>query len=399
MNLSPFADTHEMQVGAIAERSRDLLFRLADAIKPPDEYTSPHLGQGAILNAIILVEAAMMREREEDIQAAAKHLRHAMALLDEMPLSSSLYRGITGLGWAMQTFPMPELLEGRDETLRDLDRLLADGIEVTRNLNIDIINGVAGIAVYAIARGREQDSSFELWRSLDDVFSRYFSSWSIGDHLPHKSAANNLGVAHGVPGLLAVGAVAHARGLLPENTGALLGSALDLLWTHARLEDGMYTYPTHHGAPARSRLAWCYGALGMAATFRNAIPLDPANAERAVRMIESGIAQYASGAHGIRDATLCHGHAGVALTFEYLAQSDAFEPGLTAALRNAALTASSAALDEERRDLGDCVYFHWTPEGMKSRMSFLEGGPGVALAIAAAYAGAKRPWMNLLAYY
>ena len=399
MSLFPFADTDEMQVGAIAKRSRDLLFRLADAIKPPDQYTSPHLGQGAILNAIILVEAALMREREEDIRAAARHLRHAMALLDEMPLSSSLYRGITGLGWAMQTFPMPELLEGRDETLCDLDRLLADGIEVTRNLNIDIINGVAGIAVYAIARGREQDSSVELWQALDDVFSRYFSSWSIGDHQPHKSAANNLGVAHGVPGLLAVGAVARARGLLPENTGALLGAALDLLWTHARLEDGMYTYPTHHGAPARSRLAWCYGALGMAATFRNAIPLDPANAERAVRMIESGIAQYASGTHGIRDATLCHGHAGVALTFEYLAQSDAFEPGLTAALRNAASTASSAALDEERRDLGDCVYFHWTPEGMKSRMSFLEGGPGVALAIAAAYAGAKRPWMNLLAYY
>lgn len=399
MNLSPFAETYEMQVGVIAERSRDMLFRLADAIKPPGQYTSPHLGQGAILNAIILGEAALMREREEDIQLAAGHLRHAMALLDEMPLSSSLYRGITGMGWAMQTFPMPELLEGRDETLCDLDRLLADGIEVTRNLNIDIINGLSGIAVYAIARGGEQDTSVELWRSLDGAFSRYFSSWSIGDHQPHKCAANNLGVAHGVPGLLAVGTVAHARGLLPESTAGLLRSALDLLWVNARLEDGLYSYPTHHGAPERSRLAWCYGALGMAATFRNAIALDSANAERAVRMIESGIAQYASGAHGIRDATLCHGHAGVALTFEYLAQSDNFEPGLTAALRNAALAASSVALDEERRDLGDCVYFHWTPEGMKSTMSFLEGGPGVALAIAAAYAGAKRPWMNLLGYY
>lgn len=399
MNLQPIANTDENQTGIVIERSKDLLFRLADAIKAPDQYASPHLGQGAILNAIVLVEAGLLRQREEDIQAAARHLRHAMALLDEMPLSSSLYRGITGLGWAMQAFPMPELLDGRDETLGDLDRLLADGIEVTRNLNIDIINGLAGIAVYAIARGAEQDSSVDLWRSLDDVFSRYFSSWSIGDHQPGKSAANNFGVAHGVPGLLGVGAVARARGLLTENTGERLTSGLDMLWTHARREDGFYSYPTQHGAPARSRLAWCYGALGIAATFKNAIPLDPANAERAVRMIESGIAQYASGDHGIRDATLCHGEAGVALTFEYLAQGDVFEPALKAALRNAALKASGAALDEERRDLGDCVYFHWTPDGMKSKMSFLEGGPGVALAISAAYAGAPRPWMNLLAYY
>lgn len=389
----------EVSATTLYARGRDLLFRIADDIKPPAEYQSPYIGQGSVLNAIVLCEAASLRGREEDLHAAAAHLRHGMALLDEVPLSSSLYRGITGFGWALQVFPMPELMPEREEILRDLDELLADGLEVTRNHNIDIINGIAGVAVYALARGGAEPSSQALWQALDALIVRYCAQWAPGSHENAKHASNNLGLAHGIPGLLAVGAVAHARGLLSAGAGAALKNGFDAFWSVAREPEGRCWYPTYQSVPTRSRLAWCYGGLGIAAIFKLGIALDAANAARFERVLVSSIAQYESGDHGIRDASLCHGDAGVTLSLEYLARGVGIDADLRRRLHLAATHAGALALDAERSDLGVGAFLHSTAQGMVHKMSFLEGGAGIALAITSAYADAPRPWMQLIGYY
>jgi Lanthionine synthetase C-like protein len=399
MNSPNTVDASAQVIDTVVSRSRDLLFRIADGIQAPQTYSSPFLGQGSVLNSIVLTEAGELRARDEDIVAAAQHLRHGMQMLDAMPLSSSLYRGITGFGWAVQTFPKPEFFPERDELLCDLDELLADGVEVTRNPNIDLINGLAGIAVYALSRGNQEASSKGLWSALDQAFCDYLRGWSPGAHYPEKSAANNLGVAHGVPGLLAVGAVACAKGWMSESAMRTISAGFETLWSNARRQDGHFCYPVYDSAPKRARLAWCYGSLGIAAAFRHAIALDAANAERFESMVASSLQQYASGDHGIRDASLCHGEAGVALSLEYLAQGSSLSSEIRGAVREQSLRASRIALDSERRDMGEGAYLHSTAEGMKVLPSFLEGGAGVALAIVSAYAERPRPWMALLGYY
>lgn len=393
--MPPIADDARV----LYARGIDLLLRIADDIKPPEHYPSPHVGQGSVLNAIILQEAAAVRGREQDLHAAAAHLRHGMTLLDAMPLSSSLYRGITGFGWALETFAAPELLPERDEILQDLDDLLAEGLETTGNHNIDIINGVAGIAVYALARGARTASSRALWQVLEPLIAGYCRNWRPGSYESDKHTGNNLGVAHGPPGLLLVGAVAHARELLSEEAAAALRTAYDTLWSAARDREGSCWYPTHHARQEPSRLAWCYGALGLAATFKQGGGLDETNLARAMRMVESSLVQYEAGRHGIRDASLCHGDAGVTLSLEYLARGMSLQPELRARLHAAAIQAGNAALDAERGELGVGAFLHSTAEGMVFRMSFLEGGPGIALAIVSAYAEAPRPWMQSIGYF
>lgn len=384
---------------ALHARGKDLLLRIADDIKPPSEYATPYIGQGSILNAMVLSEAAVLRDREADLHAAAAHLRHGMALLETVPLSSSLYRGITGFGWALQVFARPELVPEREEILRDLDELLADGLEVTSNHNIDIINGVAGVAVYALARGADEPSAQGLWRTLDALIVSHCGRWSPGSHESPKHASNNLGLAHGVPGLLAVGAAAHARGLLSDAASDALGKGLDMLWSTAREPEGLCWYPTYHSIQTRSRLAWCYGGLGIAAVFKLGIPLDSENARRFERVLASSIAQYESGQHGIRDASFCHGEAGVTLSLEYLARGMEIEDSLRARLHAAVIRSGTLALDAEQPGLGEGAFLHSTAAGMVHRMSFLEGGAGIALAITSAFADAPRPWMQLIGYY
>lgn len=397
MNRMKLKDADDAPSSLLAERSKDLLVRWASLVKEPDAYKYPYLGHGSILNTIVLLEASALQAREDYVLAAAKHLEQGMALLDKLPLSSSLYRGISGIGWAVQNFSRPDLLPWREEVLGDLDNLLAEGLEVTNNLNIDIINGLAGIAVYAVARGLDQTSSRELWAVLDHKISDYFATWCTSAHEDRQpeSVANNLGVAHGVPGLLSVAAVASSRGLLSGQTQALLKKGLDTLWNVALVENGKISYPCRHGETKTSRLAWCYGGLGIAATFKNGAAIDAANIQRLRLISESSLAQYEAGAHGIRDASLCHGYAGAALTFQYLAQSGILEDELASLLRTTSHDACSAALDSGIQRAGTSS----TARGMVPSPSFLEGGAGVALALSAMFSERRPSWMDLLSYY
>ena len=389
----------EAREHSVCDRAQHMLVEIAENIRPAETFSTPHLGVGSVLNAIVLTEVGSLLQQEDHYSAAVLHLRQAMKLLDEMPLSSSLYRGITGLGWALGSFPRTILLPESSQILRDLDELLAEGLESTNNHNIDIINGIAGIVVYALARGSTEASSRTLWTTLDNAITRYFVAWKPGTYPSDKSAGNNFGLAHGPPGLLAVSAVAHSRGLLSESASAAVRSGFDLFWAQSRGTRSLPWYSTFYGDKARSRLAWCYGALGVSAAFKQAIPLDQVNSERCTSLIASSIEQYQSGDHGIRDATLCHGDAGVTLSLAYLARDTAMDAGLAIQLREATLQSAERALDAVRPDIGVGAILHSTPHGMRHSTSLLQGGVGVALAIVSAYGDTHRPWMELLGYY
>lgn len=385
----------------LMERSNSLLLRCARQFGDPAASLQPYLGQGSVLSAILIQQAAEASGDAEALRLAAAHLNHGGELLDKIPLSSSLYRGVTGFGWAVQTFARPDLLPWREEFLADLDDILAEGLEATENLNIDIINGLAGIAVYALSRGNTTPSATAMWTAVDERMAQFLATcrFEAGDAPSTPGAAENLGVAHGLPGLLSVGAVAAARGMLSASTSAAIREKLDLLWGAAFESDGEACFGTRLGQSKQARLAWCYGGLGLATTFGNAVGLDPTNAERANLLCKSALAQFRAGAHGCNDASLCHGHAGVALAFAYLARTAWVDPALTEALREAALKACLQALESELPGENGPVFLYSSANTMKPSGSFLEGGPGVALSLASVFAARPAEWMQTLAYY
>ena len=393
--------SHNSTERLLADRSGALLLRYAMKIGAPEACKQPFLGQGSVLNAILLQQAAAISGSEDHLLSAAEQLDHGAALLERLPLSSSLYRGIAGFGWAVETFARPELLPWRPDFVGDLDDVLAEGLEVTENLNIDIVNGLAGIMVYAIARGDTAPSSVVLWEAINEKVAHFLIEWRSRANAAHgrEGAGNNLGVAHGVPGLLSVAVWAAARGLLPMHTRQLLLENIDFLWSVAINKGDDVYFPNRFGQVNPARLAWCYGGLGLAATFGNAAALDPINGERANRLCQSSLVQYRAGDHGIRDASLCHGHAGVAMAFGYLARAPWANCVLADKLRESAFVACSEALDSEIEDPDGPVFLHSTQKGMLPSASFLEGGPGIALALVASFTERPPTWMEVLAYY
>lgn len=378
-----------------------LLFRMADAIAAQHSWRVPYISMGCALNALVLQDAG---RRSAPLLAdmyytnAASQLDRALALQDSISPNSSLYKGVTGLGWAVQVFDQPARLPWRDEFLAYLDQELTEALIEPGEIDLDIVNGFAGICVYALARGNTGPTQSALWGVLCDKFFEILSSWIKDFGGPQGSKTNrNLGVAHGMPGIIGLAATAVDREYLSAQVRDVVLQSLDVLWG-LRLPSGSH-FPYECGKVQRARLGWCYGGLGIAAVYRNSLRISQSSIGRFQSICNACVDQYADNSHGIEDASLCHGHAGVALAFAVFARTQGIDGNLATRLLFLADRAAEAALAlEVQTDRGPSFLFS-AAAGMRDYATFLEGGPGVALALSAARAPTRSACLDLLGYY
>ncbi|HEV7518070.1 MAG TPA: lanthionine synthetase LanC family protein, partial [Thermoanaerobaculia bacterium] len=218
----------------------------------------------------------------------------------------------------------------------------------------------------------------------------------------------NLGVAHGVPGVigflaLALDAAAGLPAATAEEARRLLEGAVD--WVLAqRLPTGaasLFPYNFTPGMePSASRLAWCYGDLGIAATLLAAARVagEPAWEAEALVTARHAAARPAEGA-GVVDAGLCHGAAGVAHLFNRLHQASG-DDALGAAAR--AWFGRALALRQPGEGIGG--FRAWLPDGAdragdlgwRSDPGFLTGVAGIGLALLAATTPVAPDWDRVL---
>src|SRR5436305_8017419 len=125
----------------------------------------------------------------------------------------------------------------------------------------------------------------------------------------------NLGVAHGLPGVLPVLAQALALGAAPESTRELLRGAVAWLLSRKLPVEESAVFPSAWGpgvAPQAARTAWCYGDPGIAAALWISARAsgEPAWEAEALGLART-VARRAPERCGVRDAGLCHGAAGI----------------------------------------------------------------------------------------
>ncbi|HSK76582.1 MAG TPA: lanthionine synthetase LanC family protein, partial [Thermoanaerobaculia bacterium] len=126
----------------------------------------------------------------------------------------------------------------------------------------------------------------------------------------------NLGVAHGVPGIVAALAGIVAAGVAQPRAGRLLEEAVAWMLAEGKLPPGAgAVFPSHlapGASPKPSRQAWCYGDPGIAAALLGAARQagEPSWEREALETARSAAACSREAA-GIKDAGLCHGAAGL----------------------------------------------------------------------------------------
>ena len=409
--------------GELAERVRETIEQIGAAL-PGAPAVSPYseapgepatLAGGNAGHAIFYSYLAQAWNREDLAAQAEGFLDQAVEALANEPMGASLYGGFAGVAWSAQHLQgrLYESEEGEDPN-EEIDGALSELLAHPWSETYDLIGGLVGFCVYALERIDRPSARLCLERAidrLDDLAERQEDgkiSWftppeQLPDHQRETSPNGyyNLGVAHGVPGVVAVLAGACAAGVAVEKARPLLEGAVTWLLAH-QLPEGMgsrYGYTVSPGVEDRhpSRVAWCYGDLGLAAALACAArAVGRPDWEAEAIAIAAGSAARPEEEAGVRDAGLCHGAVGNAHIFNRFYQATGDER-----FKAAAASWYAKALDLRQPGEGIAGFRSWFggfqsgPDWIASK-GFLEGAAGVGLGLLAAISEIEPEWDRVL---
>lgn len=288
--------------------------------------------------------------------------------------------------------------------------LLAVLSEFADGLHFDLLRGLVGCGIYALLRYPRPAARCCLEAIVHQLAVRAIATESGGvtwltqrsmmtplERTIHSTPVANLGVAHGIPAIIAFLAQVTARGVALPTSRVLLGRALEWLVEQRLPRDAASVFPWTVPSPSYSvpRLGWCYGDSGIAAALGMA---SAALNDRVLQDLALSVGLHAAerspaSAH-VDETCLCHGSAGIALAFKRLA-----EIAPESALERAALcwltrTISQGSSNGEVRYLArDQVTGQWS-----DAPGLLTGSAGVGLVLLAALSGVPTEWDFLLLF-
>lgn len=238
--------------------------------------------------------------------------------LERMPMGPGLHDGLSGVALAIEcAYQTGRRFSEHREALRPLYTQLAQLAGTSRLGNCDLISGAAGIGV-ALSAVHPQPADL-LAGLVENIlgtvnFDRNPPLWAIDESGRRGLAGQDLGIAHGIPGLMLV--LVRLRCLVApkvaERIDAFLRQSARWLANCVNAPGSGSMFPYTSGQETSSRLAWCYGDLsvayallasGVCADDDLAVSLGRTAVNRAItRPIEEV---------GVNNAFLCHGSSGL----------------------------------------------------------------------------------------
>ena len=380
--------------GALRDQALHLAGRLSATVQPVPaaDCEDASLASGAAGLAVCSGQFARTRADQHAAEIALTQLEMAVDSVAAGPLTSSLYAGFTGIAWAVEL--VDQLLgAGRPDSTDEIDDALARLLlRYPEHAPYDLSGGLTGLGVYALTRwpyagavqcalGVVEQLARRARHDRDGVF------WLSPPSLQHRlylPGAVDLGVAHGIAGVIPFLARACRLGLARHVVRPLLDGAVSWLLAHmVDTEEGpTVPYLVAEGvAPALARSAWCHGDPGVAIALLLAARdvAEPSWAAVATDLAVRSAVRPPYRA-GVADAGLCHGSAGLAHLFNRMHQMTS-EPVL-----------ANAARFWVERTLELCA----TSGPAFSGPGLLNGAAGVALAMEAASTTAEPAWDQML---
>jgi lantibiotic modifying enzyme len=376
------------------------------------------LAGGAAGLAVLFAYLGEAQRESADQTAAQQWLARAVQAVSEVEAPASLYSGLTGVAWVAahlrEQFPDLDIEPIGDE----IDEVLLEHLERSPWPDTyDLIDGLVGFGVYALERLAVGADAARLAAvaCLESVIDHLAETaerrpegiaWvSCSEWLPpdlrekHPARCYNLGLAHGIPGVIALLGRACAAGVAVEKAWPLLeGAARWLMVRRAMVGTDGFPYCIEPGLPSvPARLAWCYGDPGMAAALLLAARCTGEPAwERAALAVARRAARRPPDEAEVVDAGLCHGAAGLGHLFNRLFQATG-EPRL----RDAARFWLQRTLELRQPDRGLAGFATWNPGpeeslGWTADPGFLTGAAGIALALLAAVTPIEPAWDRVL---
>ncbi len=407
--------------GNIADDARKLVVEIAEQLRnwdpPPGESHPPgwsaSIASGYSGLALFFAYLAVARLDNSGAERAVHFLDKAMDRVAEEAMNPSLYSGFCGVAWAISHLQKQAMIAQGEDATDTVDAALAEFLAQSPwKGDFDLVNGVVGFGVYALERLPNPEAIKLLSRVVDclgESAARVESGltwWTNPLWLPRQVRKHypngyfNAGLAHGVPGIIALLAAACAADVNADKARSLLEQAVAwLLAQEIRIGDwiGFPPWIEPDIAPAKNRLAWCYGDLGISIALLSAAHAvgNQVWEERALAIVQRAAHCPVEQAN-IQDAGLCHGAAGAGHLFNRLYQATG-----DSAFAEVSRFWFERTLAMREPGRGIAGYAAWwsTEDGHTKWMTepgFLLGVAGIGLALLAAITPAEPRWDRLL---
>jgi class I lanthipeptide synthase len=391
---------HPILEGTLRDRALQAVEEIAADLPFPPAFSLARGSAGQSLFFLYLDQAFPGRGHGD---TAVDLLERAIDAIRDPTVPAGLYSGFAGVAWAVEHV-LPRL--GEEEDLgEEIAFILQEHLSQSPwQRHYDLIGGLVGYGVYAIERlprpGARECLDLVVVR-LAELAERQgpgLTWFTPPELLPPRALEMcpagyyNLGVSHGVPGVIALLREIEAAGLSTTRTRELLEGAMAWLRAQKLPPDSGSVFPYHVAPgiePRPSRLAWCYGDLGIAAALRDVdetLALDLGRKAAAWPIDEARI----------KDAGLCHGAAGIAHLFNRLHQVSGDR-----LFAEAARVWFEKVLDLRRPGEGVAGFLSWDADerdelGWRSDPGFLMGAAGIGLALLSAATARVPDWDRVL---
>jgi lantibiotic modifying enzyme len=351
--------------------------------------------------------------RHEELMFA--HLQAALDALPTLAGQPDLIGGFTGIAWTINHLQSIGSLDDADEICDGIDETLIECIrEQSHTMLCELLTGLSGLGLYSLTR-QHRRSGCELLKLTVNALKHNAiehsgtRTWFNGPEQLSIYALRstpqgcfNLGLSHGVPGAIAF--LSQAASLVPAARDLASDAVKWLLLQARRYHNGSrYTYSFLSDPfedPNGSRVAWCYGDLGIAVSLlRSARFSGRPDWEHTALALARNAANRPVESANVRDAALCHGAFGNAHIFRRLYAATHEDVFLDATLRWVEVGLSMRRPGEELAG-----YQAWNPardddpprDPWQPSAGFLEGTCGIGLSLLALLSDVDPAWDQAL---
>jgi hypothetical protein len=265
--------------GPARQSATTCLRTLAEALRAPSRHPHASLGGGSAGAALCLAWVGSASGEEPLVDDAVTLLSDAIEQAGTRQLLPDLAEGLAGVGWAIEHLRR-EFGWGQDEDPNaQLDDVLLR--HVSRDAWLQpwgLLDGLTGVGTDFLERLPSPRARAGLERIVLHLLEGAWSTrglgrtwWTMPRLLPeplrsrHRFGHHDLGVAHGVPGLLGFLGQVFAAGVARPEIQGLWSRAMDWLWSR-RTSGEPPLLPAYDGTEVPLQHApegWEHGALGV----------------------------------------------------------------------------------------------------------------------------------------
>ncbi|MCD2424427.1 hypothetical protein LQ567_16730 [Niabella pedocola] len=292
---------------------------------------SPYSVMVGVAGAILVKSAIYQIEPNETVKDAINN--DVDYLLQKISESNSLIPhhcgGMSGFATLLLYLKKIKLIGLNRDFFYELDIFLEDELDkCIRGNNIDILHGGMGIGLYFIHRRKKQPIK-KLLDYLDDHKDNYNGAyiWHRYDEYRAKDYIYDLGLAHGNASVMYFLTQCIKSGLFKKKSTNLLKGLMTFYLQIAEPES-MSSFPSFILKQSfikkvkdysSSRIAWCYGDLGILYSmyFASDILQDNDTKNKSIEMLIKCSKRMGKDS-GVIDAGFCHGSIGPAYMFKKL---------------------------------------------------------------------------------